>query len=124
VLFLIYINDLEEGITNFILKFADDTKVFGKVMDEKDKGMLQTYLNKLTSWAQKWKMEFNVAKCEVMHTGNNNNEFSYEMNGKVLDKVLIEKDLGIMISSDMKSSQIVLLTNGTIWIRTLSMHLV
>ena len=28
-------------------------------MDEKDKGMLQTDLNKLTSWAQKWKMEFN-----------------------------------------------------------------
>ena len=51
------------------------------------------------------KMKFNVAKCKVMHTGNNNNEFSYEMNGKVLDKVLIEKDLGIMISSDMKSSQ-------------------
>ena len=50
-------------------------------------------------------MEFNVAKCKVMHTGNNNNEFSYEMNGKVLDKVLIEMDLGIMISSDMKSSQ-------------------
>ena len=40
-----------------------------------------------------------------MHTGNKNNEFSYEMNGKVLDKVLIEKGLGIMISSDMKSSQ-------------------
>ena len=58
-------------------------------------GMLQTDLNKLTSWAQKWKMEFNVAKCKVMHTGNKNNEFSYEMNGKVLDKVLIEKDLGI-----------------------------
>jgi len=30
---------------------------------------------------------------------------SYEMNGKVLDKVLIKKDLVIMISSDMKSSQ-------------------
>ena len=39
-----------------------------------------------------------------MHTGNNN-KFSYEMNGKVLDQVMVEKDLGIMISSDAKSSQ-------------------
>ena len=30
------------------------------------------------------------------------------MNGKVLDKVLVEKDLGIMISSDVKSSHNVL----------------
>ena len=39
------------------------------------------------------------------YTGNNNNKLSYEMNGKVLDKVLVEKDLGIMISSDVKSLQ-------------------
>jgi len=29
VLFIIYINDLEEGVTNWILQFADDTKMFG-----------------------------------------------------------------------------------------------
>jgi len=33
------------------------------------------------------------------------------MNGKVLDKVLVEKDLGIMISSDVKSSQRVVACN-------------
>ena len=30
ILFLIYINDLEEGVTSKILKFADDTKLFSK----------------------------------------------------------------------------------------------
>ena len=33
VLFLVYINDLEEGVTGNILKFADDTKLFGKVKE-------------------------------------------------------------------------------------------
>ena len=85
VLFFIYqyINDLDEDTRKFILKFDDDTKVFGKVMDDKDKCKLQEDLNKLVSWAQKWKMEFNDTKCKVMHTGN---KFSYEMNGEVLDK--------------------------------------
>ena len=30
ILFLIYINDLEEGVTSKILKFADDTQLFRK----------------------------------------------------------------------------------------------
>jgi len=101
----VYINGLDEDISNFILKFADDTKVFGKVMDDKDKCKLQEDLNKLVSWAQKWEMGFNVTKCKVMHIGNNNNKFSYEMNNKVLDTILVEKDLVIIISSDVKSSQ-------------------
>ena len=28
ILFLVYINDLEEGVTGKLLKFADDTKLF------------------------------------------------------------------------------------------------
>ena len=66
---------------------------------------MQEDLNTLDSLAQKWKMEFNVIKCKLMHTDNNNNKFSYEMNGKAFDKVLVEKDLGIMISNGVKSSQ-------------------
>ena len=30
ILFLVYIDDLEEGVTGNILKFADDTKLFRK----------------------------------------------------------------------------------------------
>ena len=33
ILFLVYINDIEEGLTGKILKFADDTKLFRKVKE-------------------------------------------------------------------------------------------
>ena len=37
ILFLVYINDLEEGVTCKILKYADDTKLFRKVKKIGDK---------------------------------------------------------------------------------------
>ena len=33
ILFLAYVNDLEEGVTGSILKFADDTKLFRKIKE-------------------------------------------------------------------------------------------
>ena len=41
LLFLIYINDLDDNITGNVLKFADDTKVFRKVNTDGDKQHLQ-----------------------------------------------------------------------------------
>ena len=40
ILFLIYINDLEEGVTSKIMKFADDTKLFRKIKGNGDKSIL------------------------------------------------------------------------------------
>ena len=37
ILFLVYINDLEEGVTGKILKFEDDTKLFTKTKEIGDK---------------------------------------------------------------------------------------
>ena len=34
ILFLIYINDLDDDITSKVLKFADDTKVFRKIKSD------------------------------------------------------------------------------------------
>ncbi len=50
-------------------------------------------------------MKFNIEKCRVLHIGNNNNRAQYLMNGQQLSAVNKEKDLGITISSDLKSSQ-------------------
>ena len=69
VLFLVFINDLDAGIVNWILIFADDTKVFGKVNNIDDSQKTQDDLNTLFSWSQDWQMAFNVDKCKVMHIG-------------------------------------------------------
>ena len=47
ILFLIYINDLEDDISSKVLKFADDTKVFRKVTNDTYKQSLQNDLDKL-----------------------------------------------------------------------------
>ena len=47
-------------------------------------------------------MDFNVDKCNVMHIGRKNPEYKYLMNNNVLQETQQEKDLGIMITNDLK----------------------
>ena len=69
VLFLVFIDDLEEGLMSDVLKFADDTKFFRRVGLEEDRGVLQRDLDRLVNWSDDWPMRFNVDKCKVMHLG-------------------------------------------------------
>ena len=48
ILFLIYINDLEDDISSKVLKFEDDAKVFRKVTNVTDLD-----LDKLVKWSEK-----------------------------------------------------------------------
>ena len=50
ILFLIYINNLEDDISSKVFKFADDTQVFRKVTNDTDKQRLQDDLDKLVKW--------------------------------------------------------------------------
>ena len=52
----IYINDLDYGIKNWILKFADDTKLFGKIQGTSDVIKLQEDLDQLLQWAEEWQI--------------------------------------------------------------------
>ena len=52
ILFLVYINDLEGGVTGKILKFADDTKLFRKVKEIGDIQTLQDDIDKLVKWSE------------------------------------------------------------------------
>ena len=81
MLFNLFINDLETGISSEVAKFADDTKHFQVVRIRRDCEELQKDLFKLGEWAVKWQMRFSIRKCKVMHIGAKNQNFSYQLMG-------------------------------------------
>ena len=104
VLFIIYVNDIDGGINCKLSKFADDTKITSKVTSTSQWQQLQADLNKLTSWAETWQMKFNIEKCKVLHIGSNNVQARYVMNNMPLSSTEKEKDLGVVVSNDLKPS--------------------
>ena len=71
IMFLIYVNDLGEDISNnsYINMFADDAKIQRKIVNENSCKELQEDISKIKAWSKKWKMEFNVDKCHVVRFG-------------------------------------------------------
>jgi len=105
ILFLIFINDIDNDITSWILKFADDTKMFSSVCNSIDYKKFQDDINRLFNWTKNWQMSFNIDKCKIMHIGRHNKLYDYSLGGQLLTSVSEEKDLGVIISKDLKVSQ-------------------
>ncbi len=100
LLFLIYINDLPDGIASFVSMFADDVKMIvspsAAVQTNKD-------LELLNQWQKKWLLTFNTddKKCKVLHAGSRNACPDYFLGDVKLPTVELEKDLGIYVSHDL-----------------------
>jgi len=95
----VYINDIDNGLLGNILKFADDTKLYGKVGTSQGIEALRKDLASLSEWADKWQMKFNIGKCKVMHFGGKNSEAEYNMDNIKLEVISEEKDLGVIITN-------------------------
>ena len=79
--------------------------MFRRVESQEDRHQLQSDLNKLVKWAEKWQMLFNKDKCKCLHIGQANAKNNYLMNNTVLLSTEREKDVGVVVSSDMKVSE-------------------
>lgn len=103
VFFLIYINDITDNMQSTIRLFADDCTIYRPINNKNDQQILQSDLTNLTKWEQKWKMAFNVSKCNVMHLTRSKNPIKepYYMHGKQLEVVQDTKYLGITIKDDL-----------------------
>jgi ribonuclease P/MRP protein subunit RPP40 len=85
-----------------ILKFTDDTKVYGFVANQQDIKRLKGELKNLCSWSADLLMLFNVDKCKVMYFRYSDSKRTYEMNRKDLEEIGEEHDLGVIMQQDLK----------------------
>ena len=109
--FLIYINDLAEGISSTAKLFADETSLFS-VVNNNDESANQIHMNleKISLWAYQWKMSLNsdISKqaLEVIFSKKNVNvsyPFLY-FNRTPVMRILYQKHLGVYLEETKLSS--------------------
>ena len=69
LMFLIFINELIEVLQQYSIKvklFADDVKLYGRVLNDIDNVKLQSALDALVEWANSWQLIISIEKCCVM----------------------------------------------------------
>ena len=109
ILFLILINDINEGIDSHVSLFADDTRIVRGVKDETDVEKLQSDLDKLYQWQETNNMLFNGKKFEMLRYGKNEdlkNSTMYLTPGAE-DFIEVKedlRDLGIQMADNAKFS--------------------
>ena len=97
LLFLVYINDISEGIQSVIKLFADDTSMYLSLNDPATRAtILQSDLNKINQWAVQWKVKFNDAKTDLLNIIKGNTLLlPLTFGNAVLTDVTQHKHLGI-----------------------------
>ena len=117
ILFLIFINDIENCINDSIVRcFADDTRISIAVRSEKDVKLLQRALENIIQWSDRNNMALHKDKFEYMCHKFNKQHFIIELpfmnecyqyhvsNTVTLEPVYQLRDLGVLVSNDLSWS--------------------
>jgi ribonucleases P/MRP protein subunit RPP40 len=81
--------------------FADDSKLYRIISTPTDSTHLQADLNSVFEWSTSWQMNLNLSKCKVMRVGGKDSP-SYHIGGVLASTTTSERDLGVIISDDLK----------------------
>ena len=106
ILFLPYINDINENVQSSIRLFADDSIIYRKINSNIDHQILQTDLTQLEKWSDKWQMQFNISKCVHLPITNKTKPSSHQYSlfqvfGHPLSKVASQAYLGVKLHSKL-----------------------
>ena len=105
ILFLIYINDLPDGVVNSTVRlFADDCIIYRPIKSKKDTELLQSDLDSVGSWEKIWLMQFNADKCFTMRAGRSKTIInkSYKLHDQPLKSPDSVKYIGLTLTFDLK----------------------
>jgi len=103
LLFIIYINDLSNGMSSHVRLFADDCVLYREINSENDHATLQNDLSIVEDWCHTWGMELNLSKCVSMTISRLHNRGSrlYKLGSLDLEQVTSYKYLGVTLSSNL-----------------------
>ena len=103
LLFLIYINDIEDNIDSQLRLFADDCLLYRVIKSARDCVNLQNDISQLCDWESTWQMTFNSSKCFVMHMSHKKNQrlMSYIMQDFPLQSSITQKYLSVELTSNL-----------------------
>jgi hypothetical protein len=103
LLFVIYINDITDVIDHPVIMklFADDIKIYTRITSIKDCLEMQRQLSAIITWSLIWQLKLNAKKCNVLHLGRSNYNYSYYIEQSILSSPTVVNDLGIFINSDL-----------------------
>jgi hypothetical protein len=106
ILFLVFINDIVDlfGRNLNVKLYADDVKMYTAIHDINSVYELQRGLDKLNEWANEWQLSVAVNKCSVLHVGNNNPGYSYNLQSVSLHNSIETTDLGIIVDHKLRFS--------------------
>lgn len=112
LLFLIFINDLNNQITCQKLLFADDLKIFSPIKTACDCDSLQADLDNLTHWCSLNLLDLNISKCKTITFSRKVTviNYDYHINSETLTRTDSIKDLGIHFDSELSFSSHIELT--------------
>ena len=71
-----------------------------------DAEVLQSDINAIDSWCKEWQMSLNHSKCDLLRITKNSLpiHYSYNVEGNLLKTINKQKDLGVIVSKDLKWS--------------------
>ena len=100
-----YINDICEVCSSPISLYADDSKIYRRIITINDALILQSNLDALLAWCQLWKLSFNLRKCLQLSICSLKVSYVHMLDPNAEERVDTINDLGVTVTSNLSWSK-------------------